>query len=153
MSYGCDISMENGKRCAHFPFHFLHVLSHFHRRRSEKGLDPPPGGLRMRHGHLPNGDAQPFYFLDNHPSMHGWFKGMKQIIWERGLWPAERLIVQCPNFRCPPKCTDCCCQQLLFSQQDFSNRKSQLQELTESCGHFCNFYPKYHCKLNFIEQY
>jgi hypothetical protein len=29
----------------------------------------------------------------------------------------------------------------------------QLQELIESRGHLCDFYPKYHCELNFIEQY
>ncbi len=33
------------------------------------------------------------------------------------------------------------------------SQKSQLQELVESCGHICDFYPKYHCKLNFIKQY
>ena len=33
------------------------------------------------------------------------------------------------------------------------SQKSQLQELVESCGHICNFYPKYHCELNFIKQY
>jgi hypothetical protein len=31
--------------------------------------------------------------------------------------------------------------------------KSGLEELIESRGHLCDFYPKYHCKLNFIEQY
>jgi len=33
------------------------------------------------------------------------------------------------------------------------SQKSQLQELVESCGHICDFYPKYYCELNFIEQY
>ena len=27
------------------------------------------------------------------------------------------------------------------------------EELINSHGHICNFYPKYHCELNFIEQY
>jgi hypothetical protein len=32
-------------------------------------------------------------------------------------------------------------------------QKSQLEELIELCGHICDFYPKYHCELNFIKQY
>src|SRR6267154_5541526 len=32
-------------------------------------------------------------------------------------------------------------------------QKPQLQEFIESHGHLCDFYPKYHCELNFIEQY
>ena len=28
-----------------------------------------------------------------------------------------------------------------------------LQEHIESRGHLCDFYPRYHCELNFIEQY
>ena len=32
-------------------------------------------------------------------------------------------------------------------------QKSHLKELITSRGHICDFYPKYHCKLNFIEQY
>jgi hypothetical protein len=107
----------------------------------------------MQCSQLPNGDIQSFYFLDNHPSMPGWFKGMEQIIWEWGLWPAKGLNMQCQNFHCPPERTDCCCWRLLFSQLDFVNQKSQVQELVESRGHLCNFYPKYHCELNFIEQY
>ena len=111
------------------------------------------GGPRMRCGQLPNGDVQSFYFPDDHPSMPGWFKGMEQIIQERSLWPAKGLKVQCQNFCCPSEQTDCCCRQLLFSQPDFVNQKSQLQELIELRRHLCDFYPKYHCELNFIEQY
>jgi hypothetical protein len=33
-------------------------------------------------------------------------------------------------------------------------QKSHLKKLTiTSRGHICDFYPKYHCELNFIEQY
>jgi hypothetical protein len=35
----------------------------------------------------------------------------------------------------------------------FPNQRSQLEELVTSRGHICDFYPKYHCELNFIEQY
>jgi hypothetical protein len=108
----------------------------------------------MRHGTLPNGEPQSFYFPEDHPSMPGWFKGMEAIIRECGLWPEGRdLLAQCPGFRCAPDSTDCCCRRILFSQPDFVSQKSQLQELVESRGHLCDFYPKYHCELNFIEQY
>ena len=33
------------------------------------------------------------------------------------------------------------------------SQHSQLQELIKSHRHLCDFYPKYHCKVNFIEQY
>jgi hypothetical protein len=115
----------------------------------------------MRPGRLPNGEYQFFYYPgpedypspESTPPMAGWFKGMEQIIRERGLWPAKGLKAQCHNFRCPTDQTDCCCRRLLFTQPDFVDHKSQLQELIESRGHLCDFYPKYHCELNFIEQY
>jgi len=109
----------------------------------------------MCSGTLPNGKPQPFYFPEDHPSMPGWFKGMEIIIQERGLWPKGNidLLAQCSGFRCPTDCTDCCCQRILFLQPDFVSQKSQLEELVESRGHLCDFYPKYHCELNFIEQY
>jgi hypothetical protein len=118
-----------------------------------KGWVLHPGGACMRNGMLPTGESQPLYFADDHPSMPGWFKGMETIIRERGLWPERGLAAQCPAFHCPPGLTDCCCRRLLFTQPDFEAQKSQLQELIEGCGHTCDFYPKYHCELNFIEQY
>jgi hypothetical protein len=33
------------------------------------------------------------------------------------------------------------------------NQKPLLQKFVEQCSHLCDFYPKYHCELNFIEQY
>ncbi|KIJ36226.1 hypothetical protein M422DRAFT_91105, partial [Sphaerobolus stellatus SS14] len=47
----------------------------------------------------------------------------------------------------------CCCRRLLFCQSDFCDHKSQLEEYINSRGHLCDFYPKFHCELNFIEQY
>jgi hypothetical protein len=109
----------------------------------------------MRSGKLPNGDPQFFYYPDDHPTMPGWFKGMEAIIRERGLWPEEGagLPAQCLDFKCPPNRTDCCCRCVLFNQPDFVNQKPKLQEYIEERGHICDFYPKYHCELNFIEQY
>jgi hypothetical protein len=109
----------------------------------------------MRSGTLPNGDPHYFYFPEDHPTMPGWFKGMETIIRERGLWPAEGpgLAAQCPDFKCPAGRTDCCCRRVLFNQADFITQKPELQEFIESRGHLCDFYPKYHCELNFIEQY
>ena len=84
--------------------------------------------------------------------MPGWFKGMEQILRERKLWPDVGLPTQCPGFKCPPNRVDCCwC--ILFLQPDFTAQRSQLKELIMSRGHLCDFYPKYHCELNFIEQY
>ena len=42
---------------------------------------------------------------------------------------------------------------VLFTQPDFVNQKSHLEKLITSQGHLCDFYPKYYCELNFIEQY
>ena len=107
----------------------------------------------MRDGQLPTGETQSFYFPPEHLTMPSWFKGMEVIIRERGLWPEDGLLAQCAGFRCPPGKTDCCCRQLLFTQPDFLNQKPLLQEFVELRGHLCDFYPKYHCELNFIEQY
>ena len=118
------------------------------------GWTPFKDAPRMRHGINPQtGEPQSLYFPDDHPTMPEWFKGMEQIIWERGLWPEAGLPAECPGFKCLDGKTDCCCRRLLFNQPDFISQKSQLHKLIESCGHICDFYPKYHCELNFIEQY
>jgi hypothetical protein len=115
---------------------------------------PFKDGPRMRHGVNPQTkESQDFYFPDDHPTMPGWFKGMEQIIQERDLWPETGLRAECPSFKCPEDQTNCCCRRLLFNQADFISQKSQLEELIVSRGHICDFYPKYHCELNFIEQY
>ncbi|KIJ44951.1 hypothetical protein M422DRAFT_251574 [Sphaerobolus stellatus SS14] len=118
-----------------------------------EGWTHKKGGPNMRPGVLPDGNFQELYYPDDHPLMGGWFKGMEQIIRECGLWPANGLNAQCESFKCEEGCTDCCCRRLLFMQPDFVNQKSALEELVTRRGHICDFYPKFHCELNFIEQY
>ena len=96
---------------------------------------------------------QSLYFLDNHATMPGWFKGMELIIKEQGLYPEGGLKSQCEGFKCVVGRKDCCCRRVLFNQPDFCVQKSHLEEYITSRGHICDFYPKYHCELNFIEQY
>ncbi len=48
---------------------------------------------------------------------------------------------------------DCCCHRILFNQLDFTCVKSHLEEVIMVHGHLCDFYPKFHCELNYIEQY
>jgi hypothetical protein len=112
----------------------------------------PKNGVKMRNGQLADGTEQDLYFSNEHPEMPGWFKGMEILVKERGLWQ-DGLLAQCEGFKCKAGTTDCCCRRILFSQSDFVNQKSALEELIESRGHICDFYPKFHCELNFIEQY
>ena len=97
--------------------------------------------------------VQDFYFPPTHPTMPGWFKGMEIIIRERGLWPETGLLAQCEGFRCLPGAKSCCCRRVLYCQPDFCSQTSHLAEYVQSRGHICDFYPKFHCELNFIEQY
>jgi len=79
-------------------------------------------------------------------------KRMEIIIWDQGLWPLEGLN-QCKGFKCEAGRTDCCCRRVMFCQPDFVAQKSHLEEYVTLRGHICDFYPKFHCELNFIEQY
>ena len=42
---------------------------------------------------------------------------------------------------------------ILSLQSDFATQKPLIQEIIESRGHKVIFYPKFHCELNFIEQF
>src|ERR1700730_10211859 len=106
----------------------------------------------MRDGTLLDGTRQSFYFPDDHLTMPGWFKGMQVILQERGLF-REGMRAECKDFKCAKDATDCCCRRTLFNQPDFQNVKSHLEELITARGHICDFFPKFHCELNFIEQW
>jgi len=116
----------------------------------------PSPGIQMCDGKLPKGTAQALYYPNNHLFFPGFFKGMEQILYECSLLLTDQILkAQCGMSlkKCPPGQTMCCCQQILYNQEDFKQKKSLLQELYEDTGHLCLYYPKFHCKLNFIEQY
>ena len=144
------------------PSHQKRAPNALYARKIPKGPHPTwtlhKEGLKMCMTQFASGEdqlerIQDLYFNHNHPTMPGWFKGMEIIIRKRGLWPENGMIAQCDGFKCVAGETNCCSRCLLFTQPDFIAQKSHLEELITSCSHICNFYPKYHCKLNFIEQY
>ena len=91
-----------------------------------------------------------FYYPEDHPTIPGWFKGIQGILEECGLWLDSGLPSQCHGFKSEARNMDYCCQQLLFMQHEFCLQCSQLEEYITAQGHICDFYPKYHCELNFI---
>jgi hypothetical protein len=112
------------------------------------GWTPRPGGPKMRDSVLLDGSIQSFYFADDHLTMPGWFKGMKVVLEERGLFQlrdnGKPLNGECKDFKCAEGAMDCCCHCILFNQPDFTCVKSHLEEVITACGHLCDFYPKFH---------
>ncbi|KZV98420.1 hypothetical protein EXIGLDRAFT_606991 [Exidia glandulosa HHB12029] len=113
---------------------------------------PKKDGVRMRDGTLPGDVRQPLYFPDDHATMPGWFKGMREILKERGKW-RPGMLAECEKFKCGEGKTNCCARRTLFNEPDFAAQRSHLEEAFAARGHICDFYPKFHCELNFIEQY
>ncbi|KAF9035602.1 hypothetical protein BJ165DRAFT_1562433 [Panaeolus papilionaceus] len=111
----------------------------------------------MSNGKFSNGREQPFYFPSNPESDHplaGQFKGMANILWERGFKNAHQLKAQCSKkfTDCPPGRTDCCCRCLLYNQPDFAEGESILETDAKEFGYQLILLPKFHCELNPIEQ-
>ena len=114
---------------------------------------------------------QSMIYPENHPdtARRGKAKGVKAVLQERKLWPAQgrgrrNFVLRCKakkktktepdQFRCDPALEGrCCATSLLQSQPDFQAQKGQLQEEVEAAGHSVIFYPKFHCELNFIERF
>ena len=111
---------------------------------------------KMRNGLFRDGTSQAFYYPNNHPTYPGYFKGMAKILEERG-YDVRNLKAQCGQSfgHCKDisPTSQCCCRRILYNEPDFTEQKGSLQELIEAEGHLCDFYPKFHPELNFIEQY
>ena len=109
----------------------------------------------MANGHFSNGEEQQFYYPDNYEKYPGFFKGIAVILQERGftgLTGRGGKLLECKGFNCKPGATDCCCRQILYCQPDFQQVESLLETLCKSRGFQILFLPKFHCKLNPIEQ-
>jgi len=108
--------------------------------------------IPMAPGSFADGTPQSFYFPEGH-SHAGLFKGMRVILEERGFASQlTNLKCECKKFHCPAGRTDCCMRRLLYSQPDFQNVKSVLEDHCNRRGVEVLFLPKFHPELNPIEQ-
>jgi hypothetical protein len=111
--------------------------------------------VRMGNAKLANGEDQPLYFPADHPTHPNHFKGMVQILMERGYNVCGKKAQCKKKFKdCLDDGTrnDCCCRQMLYKEPDFVNVESRLEKVARSYGIKVHFLPKFHCELNFIEQ-
>jgi hypothetical protein len=69
-------------------------------KNPNQGWTHRKGSARMRNATFADGQSQELYWDLDHPTMPGWFKGMEQIIRERGLLPDVGLLAQCEGFKC-----------------------------------------------------
>lgn len=100
--------------------------------------------IRMADARFADGSPQSLYF-DN-----GVFKGMAQILQERGI-PIKGLRAECTKFKCKPPALNCCCRRILYNQPDFRDVESLLEAYCREEGFRVIFLPKFHCELNPIE--
>jgi hypothetical protein len=110
--------------------------------------------VAMGSGQFADGSAQEFYYPPGHEH-EGIFKGMAVILKERGYTGCvgrKGKLAECHQFKCKPGATDCCCRRILFNEPDFVNVASLLEIECGARGFKVIFLPKFHCKLNFIEQ-
>lgn len=109
----------------------------------------------MSNGRFHDGTEQVFYWpIDADNGLAGHFKGMAQILAERGYKNTLRLKAQCGKkfSDCLPGKTDCCCRRILYNEPDFVNVDSILETDAKERGFRVIFLPKFHCELNPIEQ-
>jgi len=99
--------------------------------------------IKMVDARLPNGNPQSLYFPDGHERA-GWFKGMVQILVERGYVDAPKLRAECKDFKCSGDQSDCCCRRLMYIQPDFINVESRLEASCRKRGFDVLFLPKFH---------
>ena len=104
---------------------------------------------QMENAAFADGTPQPLYFPSNHPQYPGYFKGMTQILRERGFITPEKIRAECKGFKCN---TDNCCQRrILFNQVDFANVPSLAESHCKARGYEVIFLPKFYPELSFIE--
>jgi len=111
--------------------------------------------IPMANGHFSDGQEQQFYWpADCGTELAGQFKGMVQILEERGYVNVSKKKAQCSKkfSDCSPGQTDCCCRRMLFSEPDFVTVESILESEASAKGFRILFLPKLHCELNPIEQ-
>lgn len=105
----------------------------------------------MANASFANGSEQMLYYPFDHPEFPGQFKGMTEILRERGFVDEGKLRAECAGFKCKPGVEDCCQRRILFNQPDFLKVPSLAESLCSGRGFSVVFLPKFHPELNFIE--
>jgi hypothetical protein len=100
---------------------------------------------------LKDGSPQRLYYPPDHPRA-GVFRGMVELLEERGYRGVRNLRFECKDFKCANKTDRCCCRRLLYNEPDFVHVESLLEAKCRGRGFTVVFLPKFHCELNPIEQ-
>ena len=74
-------------------------------------------------------------------------KGLRQLLWERGLWKDGMTRVGGKE-----KTLELSMEHILNLQPDVEHQKSSLHLAIEAAGHVCVMLPKFHCEMNGIER-
>ncbi|CAB1110820.1 unnamed protein product [Ectocarpus sp. CCAP 1310/34] len=113
----------------------------------EKPLKMPAGTIQ--HLVFQPGDKPPFYAPHLDPTQYvGKLKGMRQILWERGLLKEG---MSKSGGKDEKKDESMSMEHVLGEQKDFKEVESSLELLMARQGGFCLTLPKYHCEYNPIE--
>ena len=98
-------------------FHFWHLWdSPF---KKVKLMCHHKDSLKMRPGNFgADNTPQDFYFMDDHPTMLGWFKEKSSFV-NVGFGCRKGWTHNAKGSNVWQEKTDCCCCQLLFTQPDF----------------------------------
>ncbi|EGN94508.1 hypothetical protein SERLA73DRAFT_171486 [Serpula lacrymans var. lacrymans S7.3] len=107
--------------------------------------------VRMADARLADGSPQSLYFPPGDPQ-EGAFRGMVDLLEERGYKDIDGICAKCPGFKCPKDTPHCCLRRMLYNEPDFAEVESLLEVTCRARGFQVIFLPKFHCKLNFIEQ-
>lgn len=94
---------------------------------------------------------KPFYSPTDPRDFKGIQKGVKQILWERGIFSDEMTLKGRLNSDGQLR-VETSGERVLSSQKDFQWEPCALTEYIYGQGAFCIFTPKFHPELNFIER-
>ena len=117
---------------------FIFDNSPLHKKMSERSLNVNHMNVRpgckqaVMRATTWNGEEQSMVLPDGTP------KGMKLVLEERGFDTSK---MKADEMR-----------QTLSKHADFLDQITLVEELINSRGHFCKFFPKFHCELNTIER-
>ena len=90
---------------------------------------------------------KPFFKPDAAKEYAGLPKGVRQLVWERGLYTEG---MTCDGGK--DKTEALSMVYAIMSQPDVKHQKSLLQLAIEEQGHVCVMLPKFHCETNRIDQ-